>query len=263
MKFVTRIFFLEGILILCSLVSGLAQTDQEKPDSPKDAHVKIVNACEVTLPQPWKAGMDLAFKDAALSSDVRPGEKCPYRKISFTGKDNVSIRMTQTKAEVASIPADFEKGCFYTIILTGQVSESGGKIVPIIRKDFPQDPAVVHSGEAMVNVFNSISSFPLSISSGKAFAALAPATATTIYLPGGMQSVDVKYRDFKNKEQILRNKLVVQPGNTYSVIILNSSEGGNRPMIFKADDSDEQRDTVEQEASAEKDKKAKTSAPGA
>lgn len=258
MKFrVALLITLAASLAVCSW----AQEGGEKPDTPKSAYIKVVNACDVKLPEPWRAGLDLSFKDNILAADIRPGERCSYRKITFTGKDHINLRMTQTKTEATRVPATFEKGCFYTLVITGQVSETGTKVDATIRKDFPGDPGKERGGFARVNVINTITSFPVSVTSDKGTPVSSDDGQKNFYFSGGEQPLTLKFKDVKGRDQTFKNSIIVEPDKNYSAIILNSTEGGNRPVVFKSCETDEMQDVMAQEKLAEEEKKQEQQQP--
>jgi len=232
------------------VLAGLAVA-QSAPEKPIDAYVKVINASEVTLPQPWRAGVNLSFKDNELVSDIRPGERCPYRKITFTGKDFVVLRMTEGKEDVVRVPANFEKGAFYTLIVTGMVSKAGPELKAIGRNDFPENPAQVRSTMARVNVINAISSFPISFAAGDS--QLRPAAfgvPADKILPPGEQALKWSFNDHKGRPQSRTDAILLEAAQSYTIILRNSTEGGNRPVLFKSSESKEIRDLLARDKEA-------------
>lgn len=259
-----RIF--PGLAIAAMIVAGFgqpsfAQAPAERKEQPKSAFVKLINACEVKLPQPWKAGLDLSFKEGNLATDIRSGEKSSYRKISFTGKDLVLVKRTGSNSEAASVPASFEEGCFYTLLVCGMISGADDKIVAVVRKDFPADPAAERRGFARVNVINAISSFPITLKAGDKSKPLAPGQSIDEYFTGGEQSLDIAFSDQDRKERVAHNALALRPDNSYSAIIVNSTEGGNRPLVLKSCETMEIQETIKQEEEAKSDRKKVSGSP--
>ncbi len=256
-----RLFLAAAFVLAIHATCPAQSAPSDAKEAPKTAFVKLINASEVNLPQPWKAGLDLTFKDVPLASDIRSGEKCSYRKIRFTGDDHVVVKLTGSKTEAARIPADFEAGCFYTLLIHGSISSNGENLQIKIRKDYPEDSALERKGQARVNVINAVSSFPLAVRISGSTRKVGPGESFDSFFPGGEQSLDLVFTGTNGVEKVRHNAISVQPDNSYSAVIANSPEGGYRPLLIKACETLEVREALKQEKDASDERKGASGAP--
>jgi hypothetical protein len=254
---------LTGFFFLMAGVSlSLHAQEEETKSTPEKAFVRIVNASTVILKEPWRSGVDLSFKDEKLATDVRGGEAASYRQISFTGKDTLEARATGQPTVVGSVPAKFDKEGFYSIYLTGTVSEDGFKIAPLVIKDFPVPSERKRKGFARVGVFNAVSSFPvkLQIDNG-ATTVLPPMVFTEVYLDPGNHPYRLKF-PYKTSERDVQGVFIVVPDSDYNAVIFASSEKPDRPVLRFLDNTTAKGNAEEALKNAEEEKKREAAKAG-
>ncbi len=108
------------IRLLCCLTALAAATganlaqetkDGGDPEKPRDAFVKIMNACDTSQNERWRTGLDLKFKDQTIGKDIRLGERGPTGKISFTGRDFIEVfRRGDDSGPLVRVPANLKAG---------------------------------------------------------------------------------------------------------------------------------------------------------
>lgn len=233
-----------GVLLVAPVLA-FAQDQPEDDKKPKDAFVRIVNACTIEMREPWRAGLDLTFKDQPLAIDMRGAEAATYKRITFVGKDTVDVMATGKKSKLVAVPATFEKGGFYSIYLTGEISDAGYKVTPLVVTDFPVPPAKLRQGYARVNVFNAISTFPvkLQLDNGSTVK-LAALSFTELYLTPGSHPYRIFF-PYKSAERDMQGFLIVAANSGYSAIISASPEKADRPVMRLWGDSEQMQDAIE------------------
>jgi len=244
-------------VILASLflaVFPCLQAQEESPEKPKQGFVRIINASTISLSEAWKAGVDLSFKDQVLARDMRGGEGAAYTPITFVGKDTVDVMPTGKTSKVGTVPAAFEAGGFYTILLTGAISDDGFKVTPVVSTDFPVPPAKVRQGYARIRMFNAITTFPvrLKMEEDGTVASLPPLAFTELYLKPGAHSYRLIF-PYKEQTREIQGLFMVNANTEYTAVIFASPGRPNRPVSRLWDNSEQMRDALEAVEAAKKD----------
>ncbi len=256
-----RRFLIFSVLLVFATVPLVGQDDGDEGKDRESAFVRIINASTVILKEPWKSGVDLAFKDQKLAIDIRGGEAANYRQITFTGKDTVEARATGQARILGAIPANFEKGGFYSIYLTGLVTETGFNVSPLVLKDFPIPAASVRKGFARVKIFNSVSTFAVKLQlDGGPSTTLPSLGFTEVFLTPGSHPYRLLF-PYKSSERDMQGFLRVDADADFSAIVCASPEKPDRPILRFLDNTTAKRD-VEEALEAEKKEKAAANEAG-
>jgi len=237
---------------LFSVLALSAPAQESAPDKPKEGFVRIINACTVELKEPWRAGVDLTFKDQVLARDMRGGEGAAYKPITFVGKDAVDVMPTGQKTKVSSVPASFEKGGFYSILLTGMINEDGFKVAPLVVPDFPVPEAKIRQGFGRVKVLNAVTTFPVSLKLDDGTATrLEPLALTELFLTPGSHPYGLTFA-YKGQPREMQGFLTVTAGSQSTAVIFASPEKPDRPVLRLWDDSAQMRAALEAAEAAKK-----------
>lgn len=247
---------------LCVAASSFAQDGQKTKGSNKkskkleDAYVRVINASTIAPNEPGHLGVDLYFKDRALATDMRGGEASGYRKIRFEGSDRVDVKKTGEAKLLASVPATFEAGAFYSIYVTGELSSQASALTPYIIKDKPLPAGKSRKGFAHILLFNAVSNFPveMSVSEGRP-SKLPILKETDYYLRPGSHNYKLLFPYKKTKAEML-GKLILQANSSYTVLVFPSTEKPDRPVLRLLNNSDQINDIYEQEKAVEEEAKA-------
>ncbi|MFV0337880.1 MAG: DUF4397 domain-containing protein [Chthoniobacterales bacterium] len=249
------------VTVLLAANSLLAQNEPTSPEpspSPKqkkleDAYVRIINASTVNLSEPWRSGVDLYFKDKALAVDMRGGEASGYSKIRFEGKDKVEVKKTGESRIIASAPATFEAGGFYSIYVTGTINSKTFSLTPYVIRDIPTAPGKTRKGFAHIVLFNAASSFPVEISVNNGRPSKLPVLKETdYYLKSGSHNYNLTFPYKKTKAEML-GKFILQSDSEYTALIFPSPEKPDRPVLRLLNNSEQVKDVYEQEKAAEEE----------
>ena len=238
---ISQSLLLAGVFILAS--TAMAQdSDDEKPQA---GFVRILNAATITMKEPWRAGLNLSFKDQPLAMDMRGGESGGYRQIMFRGKDTVDLTATQTNQKVGFVPASFQKDCFYTLLVTGRISDSGFNLKPLVVKDFPIPDEKKRPGSALVRFFNAVDLFIVSIKlDDNEPWSIAPMTFQENYLQPGEHKVKLLF-NHRGSLQEINSRLILSPGSMFTVVVLVSPESPDRPTLKSWNDSEQMKSILE------------------
>lgn len=235
----TRLF----ILLLAIASTAIAQDPEE--EKPQAGFVRILNAATINMKEPWRAGLNLSFKDQPLAMDMRGGESAGYRQIMFRGKDMVDFIATQTNQKVGSVPASFQKDCFYTLLVTGTITDAGFKIKPLVFKDFPIPDEKKREGMSLVRFFNGVDIFQIAIQLDEnPPLIITPMTFSEVYLRPGQHKVKVSF-NHRGKVEELNSRIIVTAGTMFTVVAMVSPETTDRPTLKAWDDTEQMKNTLE------------------
>lgn len=235
----TRLF----IFLLAIAATAIAQDPEE--EKPQAGFVRILNAATINMKEPWRAGLNLSFKDQTLAMDMRGGESAGYRQIMFRGKDTVDFIATQTNQKVGSVPASFQKDCFYTLLVTGTVTDAGFNLKPLVFKDFPIPDEKKREGMSLVRFFNGVDIFQIAIQLDEdPPMRITPMTFREVYLPPGQHKLKVLF-NHRGKVEELNSRLILTAGTMFTVVTMVSPETTDRPSLKAWDDTDQMNNALE------------------
>jgi len=232
--------------LVCSGVFG-----QEQKEKPKEAFVKIFNACQRSGGEQWQTGLDLKFHGKPLASDVRVGEAGLVRQITFFDKDSVDVfrcgRFTdkgRDKPESPASPAaqirtSFEPQSITLLLVHGRldVGETALEIEAI--REFPVPPESVHPGMARILLLNVWPGGNVELEHGaQAPVSLSPKMRREVFLQPGETEILVSYtgKDGQIKKQMAVFKLVADC--SYTGIVYPAAEIPDRPCIRLSDSNE-------------------------
>lgn len=222
-------------------------------EKPQDGYVRVINAATVLMSEPWKSGVDLVFKEEPLAIDMRGGEGATYRKITSVGRDSVDVISAQTKRKLASVPASFNEGAFYSIIVSGLMRDTAGELKPLIIKDYPitEEKEKALAGRSLVRVFNGVGTFPVKLQIEGGFSeTLKPLEVREIPLASGTYQYRLLFPYEKSQREI-RGLLTVGEGGLFTALVYASPEKPDRPVMRVWNDKEQARDAMEAERSQE------------
>ncbi len=240
------------IITLCALSPSRGQTDEAPPedDKPKDAYIKIINACDTTQPERWRTGLDLKFKGKAIGRDIRSGERGPIGKISFTGKDVIDVyRQGDDTHALASVPALLKRGGMYTLVVMGEIGTSSADLKVVVVEEHPLPPSSERPGLCRVNLLNAVKAYPVALSIGKEPPqALTYGEQNVIFLSPGEIDLGLWFTDSKGIRQRLQAGMVALAGGNFTAVIHPSEERADRPSFFRANALEDRASVAELDA---------------
>ena len=243
------------ILSFCAISPSRGQSGEDTPvdDKPKDAYIKIINACDTTQPERWRTGLDLKFKGKPIGRDIRLGERGPIGKISFTGKDVIEVfRQGDDTQALASVPALLKGGGFYTLVIMGQIGASSADLKVAVVEEYPLPPSSERPGLCRVDLLNAVQAYPVSLSIGKdPPQPLTFGERKEIFLPPGEIDLGLWFTDSKGVRQRLQAGMVAQAGGNITAVVHPSEERADRPGFFRADAMDDRAAVAEMNAKPE------------
>lgn len=226
-----------------------AQEDAETASADAiTAYVKIINACETSLAERWRAGLDFRFKKQNLATDVRIGEQGPYRKVEITGRDRLLVyRHGESRASL-QLPANLENGGFYTLVLTGLIGDPADSLKAEILRDYPLGDKSASPEQARVTILNAVAKFPVSLSIGEGHPQILPiGTQREITQAVGQGDLAIWFKNKDGEPRKIGASLQMDGGETYTVVIYPSAERPDRPAVFRFSPTLERRQRLAHE----------------
>lgn len=240
------------VTALSAVVGASAQSEPSASDAekPKDAFIKIVNACDTAQPERWRTGLDLTFKGSLIGRDIRAGERGPIGKISFTGKDVIEVyKSGESTRALASVPATLKAGGFYTLVTFGNIEAELSNVRVIAVEEYPLAPASERPGQCRVVFLNTIASYPISLSVGKDAPRPLPfGEITEMFFSPGEVDLGIWFRDPKGEMRRLQSGLIAEAGGNYTAVIHPSAERSDRPSLFRANAAEDRTFVKESKA---------------
>jgi hypothetical protein len=232
------------LIILLAMASAAMAQDSEE-EKPKAGFVRILNAATINMREPGGAGLNLSFKDQPLAMDMRGGEAAGYRQIMFRGKDTVDFIATKTNQKVGSVPASFQKDCFYTLLVTGTITDSRFNLKPLVFKDFPIPDEKKPERMSLVRIFNGVDIFRVGIQLGEGQpTTIPPMTFKEVTLAPGEHKLKIIYNN-RGKVKEMNSRLIVTAGSMFTVITMVCPETRDRPMITSWEDTYQMKAALE------------------
>jgi hypothetical protein len=248
--------FLVCFFLICRVADAQGTDPQQnEEEKPQDGFVRVINAATVMMQEPWRSGVDLAFKDQVLAVDMRGGEGATYRKITSVGRDRLEVISTGSKKSLVSIPATFNKGAFYTIVVSGPMRDTTSSLKPFIIKDYPlaEEKQSLLKTSALVRIFNGVGTFPVRLQIETGFSeVLNPLGSREIQLPSGTHQYRLLF-PYKDSQREMRGVFMVNAGSLYTAIVYASPEKPDRPVMRIWNDSEQISDAMEAEAEDEQE----------
>ena len=225
-------------LAVCFLASPVrAETRSGPPDNdkPRDAYVKIINACDTSQAKRWETGLDLKFKNRSIGQDIRMGERGPIAKITFTGKDIIEVyRNGDDSHALASVPALLKKGGIYSLVVMGQIEASSADLNVAVIEEFPLPPESERPGQCRLVLLNAVRSYPVSLSVGNAAPLqLQFGQQKEVFLSPGKIDLGLWFTDSKGNKQRLQAGMIAEPGGNFTAVVHPSEERSDRPALFR------------------------------
>ncbi len=245
-----RLIFLFGFCASACLLQAQTQSGPTDDDKPRDAYVKIINACDTSQTERWKTGLDLKFKNRPIGQDIRLGERGPIGKISFTGKDVIDVyRNGDDSRALASVPALLKRGGFYTLVVMGQIEAATADLSVLVIEEFPLPPESDRPGQCRVTFVNSIQKYPVSLSVGDDPPIQLPfGQGKELFLSPGEVDLGLWFTDSKGKKQRLQAGMIAEPGANYTAVVHPSEERSDRPSLLRSNAVEDRRATAEIES---------------
>jgi len=229
-----------GILsILC--VKALFAQSPEPEETPRDALIKIINACNTSQSERWKTGIDLAFKDIQIGSDIRIGERGPLGKITFVGRDTIDIyRHGDTQRKIASIPAKLDAKSLYSLVVVGSIEEASASVDIVVIREDPLPERSKVPGKARVLFVNGVDDYQIGVSFGNsAPQVLAPLQQLESFHDPGELDLGLWFTDSNGKKQRIQSGILLSQNESITAVIYASAERGDRPSLLVLNPSED------------------------
>lgn len=228
---------------------SLAQDQNEKP---KEAFIKIFNACQRNGVEKWQTGLDLTFREMPLARDVRVGESGLVKEIEFFKKDTVEVYrskefLTQhhsatepTSRASAKVQASFETRSVTLLLVHGTLNADEESLEIEAIKEFPVPAESMRPGVARVFFINVRPGERVTLNIGEQTPfSLAYKESREVFLKPGDTDILLSYtgKDNQIKNQIAAFKFVSD--SNYSAIVYPAAELPDRPTIRISDSNED------------------------
>jgi hypothetical protein len=233
---------------LFSVIFCCRSLAQDKNEKPKEAFVKIFNACYRDRVDKWQTGLNLKFHDAALANDVRVGEAGLVRQVTFLEKDTVNVircedfmdtKRSTPEAPIspaAKVPTSFEARSVTLLLAYGTLSALGESLEIDVIKEFPVPVESMRPGMARVLFMNVRPGARVTLKMGdQAPFSLSYRERIEAFLKPGVTDILISYRGKASqfKKQIAAFKFM--PDCSYTAIVYPAAEIPDRPSIRISD----------------------------
>ncbi|MCX6972139.1 MAG: hypothetical protein NTV93_18585 [Verrucomicrobia bacterium] len=225
---------------------------EDKKEKPKEAFVKIFNACYRSGVEKWKTGLDLKFHDATLANDVRAGEAGLVRQVTFLEKDTVDVYRCEEFADKKRSPPDspaspaakcqtsFEARSITLLLVYGRLSADQESIEIDAVKEFPVPAESVRPGLARVLFINARPGDSVALKVGKeAPFSLSYKERRELFLTPGDLEMLLSYTGKNNQLKEQMAALKSMPDCSYTAIIYPAAELPDRPSIRFSDSNED------------------------
>lgn len=225
---------------------------QEKNEKPKEAFIKIFNACQRNGVEKWQTGLDLKFRDAPLARDVRVGEAGLVRQITFFEKDTVDVYRCEEFADknrstpefpartAAKVQTSFEARSVTLLLVHGALNAEGEAIEIDAIKEFPVPAESMRPGMARVFFMNVRPGERVTLKIGNQTPiSLSYKESREVFLEPDNTDILLNYtgKDNQIKKQIAAFKLM--PDCSYTAIVYPAAELPDRPAIRMSDSNED------------------------
>jgi len=232
------------IRLLCCLTALAAATganlaqetkDGGDPEKPRNAFVKIMNACDTSQNERWRTGLDLKFKDQTIGKDIRLGERGPTGKISFTGRDFIEVfRQGDDSRPLVRVPANLKAGGFYTLVVLGQLDADSAQVDVRVVEEYPVPEASDKKDRCRMQLVNAVGKFPVAIGikNEKPIPISFGEIRELVFSPGAVD-LGLFFQNSKGETQRLQSGLIAKPGDNLTAIVHPSAERPERPELLR------------------------------
>ena len=225
---------------------------QDKDEKPKEAFVKIFNACQRNGVKKWQTGLDLKFRDAPLAKDVRVGEAGLVRQISFFEKDTVEVYRCEefldknrSEAEPSARSAAKVQTSFaarsVTLLLVHGILNAGGEFIEVdVIREFPVPAESMRPGMARIVFMNVRPGASVALKIGNQTPlSLSYKESREVFLEPDDTDILLNYtgKDNQIKTQIAAFKFM--PDCSYTAIVYPAAELPDRPAIRMSDSNED------------------------
>lgn len=240
-------------LLLISAFFVKAGFSQEPGPTPTTASVTVINCAETSLPERWRASLDVQFKKEWLARDIRLGERSPYRQITYTGDGMLEIFLHGNPTAVLKVPVSFESGGMYSLLILGSIEANQAELRAKVIKEFPVEEGVIRPGLARLVIVNAISSYPILFSVGEDSPKLLPVGQdVSAYVKPGEHPISMWFPFKDGKPRRIVSAIIAEPNSSYTLAIYGSQERADRPAMFRSH-SKEDKQNLDDEAEAAKE----------
>lgn len=228
-------------ILIQGLVHGSEAEEGALPEG--RAYVTVVNCCETDMDERWRASLDVKFKDQWLARDLRIGERSAHRPLEMDGQGEVEIFLHGSGERLARLPARFEPDSSSSIILTGRISSNRQNVEALVLEDYPVPSSKVRSGQARLQIVNTINSYPVQISFGESRPQPLAANSTSeIYIPAGDTEVGLWFPFRNSGTRKTVSGLVAENGASYTLAIYASDARPDRPSLYASNPATDRRE---------------------
>jgi hypothetical protein len=226
-------------IVLLGLAVGIAEIRARDPseadEKPRDARIRILNACDTVQPERWRTGLDLRFRDRTIGRDIRIGERGPSGRISFTGKDVIEVaRAGGDGTPIASVPARLKPSGRYSLVVMGWLDADSSDLDVRVVEEYPIPEQSIRPQKCRIQLLNAVRGFPVGVEiNGVKIPPLAYGEIRELFLHPGEPDIGLLFSDADGVTRRMQCGMRAQPGDNFTAVIHPSSERSDRPAFFR------------------------------
>jgi hypothetical protein len=221
---------MKRLLIFLLTAAATGQAEEPHAEQPRDASIRILNACDTSQKDRWRTGLDLTFQGGVIGRDIRLGESGPCGKITCTGKDVIEVFRNGTSGPaLVRVPAKLRDGGRYSLVVFGQIEADSARLGVRVIEEVADKP----DAQCRMLLLNAIEKFPVAIGINQSPPTDLPVGEVRefVFAPGQVD-IGLYFLDPQGKSRRLQAGLRAEPGGRHTAVILPSPERPDRPALI-------------------------------